>query len=535
MKKLLSLVLALALTLSLGSAALANSDPAMQEIIFALQNEPDGIDPSVTNNSFASPFMANCFEGLVTYDTVTGDLIGGLAESWDISEDGTVYTFHLREGLKWSDGSTLNANDFVYTIQRILKPETTAQYSYLVTDYIAGAEECFAGTGSPEDVGVKALDDNTLEITLKTPAPFFINVLTMWTFSPVNQATIEANGDSWTASADTYVCNGPFMISEINMGESIVLVPNPYYYDADKVKLQKITFRYITDPSTALMAYEAGEIDGSRTIPGSDYSRLKMEGAGVVSVGAYGTVYYNINCEKAPFDNVLVRKALNLAVDRTALINDVVQVEAEPAYSAVSPGYVVNGEEFSQGRSTFGLSATADVEAAQAALAEAGYPNGEGFPEVTLSYYSNDSVKKVVEALAEMLQTNLNITVNIVNQEWSVYYPDVQAGNYEICAMGWSGDYVHPMTFLSLNVTGNLDNISRYSNPEYDALVEQAKSETDEVKALEIMRQADNLAASEYPTLNLYYKVNTMLLKDYVQGYYLNPTDILYLKNAYVA
>ena len=235
------------------------------------------------------------------------------------------------------------------------------------------------------------------------------------------------------------------------------------------------------------MAYEAGEIDGSRTIPGSDYNRLRMEGAGVVSVGAYGTVYYNLNCEKAPFDNVLVRKALNLAVDRTALINDVVQVECEPAYSAVSPGYSVNGEDFTQGRSTFGLSATADVEAAQAALAEAGYPNGEGFPAVTLSYYSDESVKKVVEALAEMLQTNLNITVNIVNQEWSVYYPDVQAGNYEICAMGWSGDYVHPMTFLSLNVTGNLDNISRYSNPEYDALVEQAKSETDEVKALEIM------------------------------------------------
>ena len=532
MKRKLSLILALVL-LSMSAFSAAFAEPA-QEIVFALQNEPDGIDPGITNNSFASPFLANCFEGLVTYDTSTGSLIGGNAESWTISEDGTVYTFKLREGLKWSDGSPLTAKDYVYAYQRILKPETTAQYVSLLTSYIVGAQEFYDGTGSADALGVKALDDTTLELTLKTATPYFIDILTMWTFSPVQQATIDKNADHWTASPETYVCNGPFMISEMNLGESVVLVKNPKYYDADKVKLEKITFRYITDPATALLAYEASEIDGSRTVPPSDYARLKAEAVGVVVVPAYGTVFYNFNCAKAPFDNVLVRKAFSLAIDRTSLINDVVQIDATPAYSNVSPGYSIDGVDFVDGRSTFGLSPTADVEAAKAALSEAGYPDGAGFPEITLSYYTSDTVKKVVEAMAEMLQTNLNIKINISNEEWSVYYPGVQAGNFDLCAMGWSGDYLHPMTFMPLLVTGDINNLGKYSNADYDALVAKAQVETDVVKAMDLMRQADAIASAQYPTLTLYYKSNMMLMKDKVTGYYLNPSDTLYLKTAEV-
>ena len=533
MRKQLALLLAILLVLTAvpltGSMA-----ESTQEMTFALQNEPDGIDPSVTNNSFASPFLANCFEGLVTYDTTTGSLIGGDAESWTISDDGTVYTFTLRDGLKWSDGSPLTAKDYLYTFKRILTPATTAQYVSMLTDYIAGAQEYYDGTGTDETLGVKAPDDKTLVITLKEATPYYIDILTMWTFSPVQQATVEANGDQWTASPATYVCNGPFMISEMNMGESVVLVKNPEYYDAAKVSLDKITFRYITDMSTALLAFESGEIDGSRSFPSSDFARLKADDAGIVSVPSYGTVFYNFNCSKAPFDNALVRKAFNLAIDRTSLINDVVQIPAEPAYSFIAPGYVVDGKDFVDGRSTFELSATADVAAAQAALTEAGYPNGEGFPEITLSYYTNDTVKKVVEALAEMLQTNLNIKINISNEEWAIYYPNVQAGNFDLCAMGWSADYLHPMTFLPLLKTGDINNLGKYSNPDYDALVAKAQKEVDPAKAMTIMQDADNLASAQYPMLNLYYKANMMLMKSYVQGYYLNASDMLYLKTAKV-
>ena len=533
MRKTLAFLMALLLIVAATPMTGALAEPA-QEITFALQNEPDGIDPSVTNNSFASPFLANCFEGLVTYDTATGSLVGGSAASWTISDDGTVYTFTLRDGLKWSDGSALTAKDYLYTFKRILTPATTAQYLSMVTDYVAGAQEFYDGTGTEEALGVKAPDDKTLVITLKAATPYFIDILTMWTFSPVQQATVELNGDQWTASPAAYVCNGPFMISEMNMGESVVLVKNPNYYDADKVMLDKITFRYITDTSTALLAYESGEIDGSRTFPASDYARLKADGAGIVSVPSYGTVFYNFNCAKAPFDNALVRKAFCLAVDRTSIIDDVVQIPALPAYSYIAPGYVVDGKDFVDGRSTFDLAPTANVEAAQAALAEAGYPNGEGFPEITLSYYTSDTVKKIVEAMAEMLQTNLNIKINIANEEWAIYYPNVQAGNYDLCAMGWSADYLHPMTFLPLLKTGDINNLGKYSNPAYDALVEQAQSEVDPAAAMAIMQQADNLASAEYPVLPLYYKANMMLMKPTVQGYYLNASDMLYLKTAKV-
>ena len=382
--------------------------------------------------------------------------------------------------------------------------------------------------------GVKALDDRTFEMTLIAPAPYWLDILTMWTFSPIQAATVEANGERWTASAETYVSNGPFMMSEINMGESFVLVKNPYYYDADQVKLDKITFRFIADLGTSLMAYENGDINGMSSIPTTDMARLKAEDAGVVMTPSYGTVWYDFNCAKAPFDNVLVRKAFCLAVDRTAIIEDVVQTEADPAYSFMSPGYVVDGEDLMDTASDNELSEEADVEAAQAALAEAGYPNGEGFPEVTLSYYSNETVGKVVEALARQLQDALNVKIKISNADWAVYYDDILAGNYDFGAMGWSGDYVHPMTFLALFVTGDANNNVFYSNPEYDDVVAKAANMTDAKEAFAVMREAEAIAAAEYPVLPLYYKANTMLMHDNVQGYFVTPSNALLLKTAYV-
>ena len=535
MKRRIGLFLSAVLAVSAvsGSAVFAEDAPLAdtQEMTFVLSNEPDGIDPNVTNNSFAVPFLVNCFEGLVSYDA-DGGIVPGNAESWDINDDLTVYTFHLRDGLKWSDGSDLTANDYVYSALRVLTPETTAQYLNMYTDYVVGAQEYYEGTGSAEDVGVKALDDKTLEFTLKDSCPYFIDLVSMWVFDPVQQATIEANGDKWTASADTYVCNGPFKISEINMGESVVVVKNENYWDAENVTLDKITFRYIMDTSTALTAYERGEVDGVRSIPSGDIARLRAQQAGVQISTSYGTVYYDINCAKEPFDNPLVRKALNLAIDRTALINNVAQVDAEPAYSFLAPGYVVDGKDITEGRSTWDLSATADPEAAKAALAEAGYPDGEGFPTLELSYYSDDNVKKIAEAIGEMWQQNLGITVNITSADWAVFYDAVQAGDYDVAAMGWSADYLNPMSFLPLYYTDDVSNNIFYSNPEYDAVVDQIKTEKDPAAFADLVMQADDIASAEYPTMPLYYKSNTYLMKDYVQGVYMIASGNYYFKDA---
>ena len=438
--------------------------------------------------------------------------------------------------LKWSDGSDHTAADYVYAMKRILDPNTEAKYVDFLLDYVVGAAEYYADNSIDfATVGVAAPDDRTFVMTLKAPTPYWIDILTMWTFSPVQEAIVVANGSRWTATPEAYVTNGPFMVSEINMGESYVLVKNPNYYDADAVKLEKITFRFISDLGTSLMAYENGDINGMSNIPTTDMARLKAEDAGVVISPSYGTVWYDFNCAKAPFDNVLVRKAFCLAIDRTAIIEDVVQTEADPAYSFMSPGYVVGGEDLLDTASNNELSEEADVEAAQAALAEAGYPNGEGFPEITLSYYSNETVGKVVEALARQLQDNLNISIKISNADWAVYYDDIIAGNYDIGAMGWSGDYVHPMTFLALFVTGDVNNNVFYSNPEYDALVAKSANITDAEEAFKVMREAEAIAAAEYPVMPLYYKANTMLMNKAVQGYFVTPSNALLLKTAFVA
>lgn len=520
---------------SSAAASSAAAAPAeKQEMTFVLNNIPDGLDPGVTNNSFAQYVLINCFEGLVTYDE-TGSLVGGSAESWDISDDGLVYTFHLRDGLKWSDGTPLTAQDFVYSIQRVLTPATAAQYVSMVTGYVKNAQEFYDGTATAEDLGVKAIDDQTLEITLIQPTSYFIDVLSMWVYDPVQQATVEANGDSWTSSPESYVCNGPFKVTGMSLNENVILEKNENYWDAENVTLEKLTFRYILDNSTALTAYESGEVDGIISVPSSDYARLKAEKAGLQVYPSYGTVYYNINCEAEPYNDPLVRKALCLAVDRQALIDNVVQVDAQPAYSFLAPGYSVDGKDITEGRSDYGLSATADVEAAQAALAEAGYPNGEGFPTLKLSYYQDDTVKKIVEAMAEMLKNNLNINVEVSSNDWAIFYEDVQQGNYEVAAMGWSADYLNPMSFLPLFKTGDSSNNSFYSNPEYDALVEQVMSEGDAAAAAELTMQAADLASNDYCCLPLYYKANSFLMHDNITGYYMTASSNLYFKNVVVS
>ncbi len=520
---------------SSAAASSAAAAPAeKQEMTFVLNNIPDGLDPGVTNNSFAQYVLINCFEGLVTYDE-TGSLVGGSAESWNISDDGLVYTFHLRDGLKWSDGTPLTAQDFVYSIQRVLTPATAAQYVSMVTGYVKNAQEFYDGTATAEDLGVKAIDDQTLEITLIQPTSYFIDVLSMWVYDPVQQATVEANGDSWTSSPETYVCNGPFKVTGMSLNENVILEKNENYWDAENVTLEKLTFRYILDNSTALTAYESGEVDGIISVPSSDYARLKAEKAGLQVYPSYGTVYYNINCEAEPYNDPLVRKALCLAVDRQALIDNVVQVDAQPAYSFLAPGYSVDGKDITEGRSDYGLSATADVEAAQAALAEAGYPNGEGFPTLKLSYYQDDTVKKIVEAMAEMLKNNLNINVEVSSNDWAIFYEDVQQGNYEVAAMGWSADYLNPMSFLPLFKTGDSSNNSFYSNPEYDALVEQVMSEGDAAAAAELTMQAADLASNDYCCLPLYYKANSFLMHDNITGYYMTASSNLYFKNVVVS
>ena len=504
-----------------------------QKLTFALQNEPDGLDPGITNNSYASPFLCNVFEGLITYD-VDNNLVPGNAESWEISDDGLVYTFKLRDGLKWSDGSDLTADDYIYSWKRVLNPKTAGKYVDMLTSYIKNAKEYYEGKCDEKDLGIKAVDKKTIEITLNAPTPFFLDVLSMWVYDPVKKDVVEAAPDRWAQDAKTYISNGPFKISEMKFGESVVLVKNENYWNAENVKLEEITFRYILEQSTALSAFEAGEIDGSREVPPADLPRLKAESDSLQIVPSFGTTYYLINNKVKPLDDVRVRKALNLALDRTDLIENVLQSTDEPAFSIVSPGYMINGKDYTEGRPNHGIDAKANVAEAKKLLAEAGYPDGKGFPVLRFSYSTNPIFKKVVEAMQQMWKQNLNIDMQISTEEWKVYYDNVQAGKYDIAQMGWGGDYLHPMTFLPLFVTDGTNNNSFYSNPKYDELVAKAQSETDAVKAAAIMRESEEVLMADYPFLPLFHRSFAFLMKPYVKGWGLTPLNNLYFKDAYI-
>ncbi|MCG8453012.1 MAG: peptide ABC transporter substrate-binding protein [Spirochaetales bacterium] len=509
------------------------SAPAEQKLTFALQNEPDGLDPGITSNSFASPVLMNVFEGLVKYDA-DNNLVSGCAKDWSISDDGLTYTFTLQDDLKWSDGSPLKAQDFVYSYLRVLDPALGAQYTAMITDYIAGAAAYYAGEADVSAVGISAPADDTLILTLKAPAPYFLGILGMWVYSPVNQATIDAAGDQWTLSAETFVSNGPFRMEEIAFGEGYTLVKNEHYWDAANVRLEEVAFRFIPDPSTALTALENGDIDGQYTIPSADLPTLKATSDALQIVPTYASTYYEINCSKAPFDDVRVRQALAMALDRQAIIENVLQSTDQPAFSLVAPGYSVNGVAYEEGRSDYGLSATANVEGAQALLAEAGYPNGEGFPAVELSYYTNETVKSIVEAMQQMWQENLGITVNVVTEEWAVYYEGIQALDYDIGAMGWGADYMHPMTFFPLRVSDNGLNNSGWASEEYDRLVAAAQVETDPMKAMTLMRQAEDILMNDMALLPLYFRSAPMMMAPYVKGWHINPLRNMYLSGAYI-
>ncbi|MDR2630975.1 MAG: peptide ABC transporter substrate-binding protein [Spirochaetaceae bacterium] len=504
-----------------------------QKIVFALQNVPDGLDPGITNNSFAAPFLFNLFEGLITYDK-DNNIIPALAESWTISDDGTVYTFRLRQGLKWSDGSPLTAQDFVYSYFRVLDPKIAAQYSVMFTDFIQGAEEYYAGAASRDQVGIAAPDDQTLVLTLKGPTPFFLGILGMWTFSPVKQAVVDRDPERWTLQADTFVSNGAFKVSDIKLGESVTAVKNEYYWDAANVRLEEIVFRYILEPATALTALEAGEIDGLRFPPASETARLKSQSDAFQAVPSFATTYYLINRNVKPFDDVRVRKALSMALDREDIISNVLQSSDTPAFGLVSPGYVLNGKDFRDGRPNYGLSPTADVEGARKLLAEAGYPDGQGFPTIQLSYYTDRTVRSIVEAMQQMWKKNLNINVEISTQEWAVYYDAVQQMDYQIGAMGWGGDYLHPMTFLTTMTSNNPTNITSYSNSRYDALVAAAQMEVDPVKAVALMQEAEDMAMEDVALLPLYHRSIVFMMAPHVKDYYMTPLANLYFRSAYV-
>ncbi len=486
--------------------------------------EPETLDPAISTGVPESHIQKNLFEGL----TRTGEgekVIPGIAESWTTSTDGKVITFKLRDS-KWSNGDPMTAEDFKYSWLRALAPETASEYSYQLY-YIKGAEEYNSKKGTADAVGIKVVDPKTLEVTLVAPTPYFVSLTAFHTLYPVNKKTADAN-PKWSLAADTFVSNGPFKMQEWKHSDQVVMVKNENYWDAKSVKLSELTFKLIEDNKAALTSFESGQLDGTENIPTEDINRLQA--SKVLKIAPYiGTYYYRFNVTKKPFDDVRVRKALTMAIDRQLLIDKVVKGGQKPAVAYTPPG-MVDVEEGKDYRAVGGAFIKEDVAAAKALLAEAGFPDGKNWPaDVTILYNTNSNHKLIAEAIQNMWKTNLGIDIKLRNEEWAVYLESQKTLNYNISRAGWIGDYSDAMTFMDMFVTGGGNNQTGWSNAEYDKQIKEIANKTGDQKVrIPAMHAAEKVLMDEMPIMPIYFYTNPFVMKDNIKGVFrssLGPID----------
>ncbi|WP_432408005.1 peptide ABC transporter substrate-binding protein [Wukongibacter sp. M2B1] len=504
-----------------------------QVVTYNLVADPDSIDPHKATSVGASIIMQNIFEGLVrTNEKMEQD--PGAAESWETNEDKTVWTFHLRKDAKWSDGKPVTAEDFIYGWKRAVDPATACEYAYML-DPVKNATKIYSGELGVDELGIKAIDENTLEVTLEQPTAYILELFAFPTYFPVRKDVIEKNPEAWEFDPETSITNGPFKLAEYTQNDVLKIVPNENYWESDRVKLDEMRFVFITEQSTGLAAFEAGDVDGIDDVPIQEIPRLQADNEDFIIAPYLGTYFYCFNVTKEPFTDVRVREALTKAIDRNAIVTTVTLGGQMPATGFVPPGIMVGGEDFREAGGDYGIDPmSAQVEEAKKLLEEAGYPNGEGFPKVTLRYNTSENHKKIAEAIQEMWKKNLNIDVELENMEWRVFIPARQNGDFTIARHGWIGDYNHPMTFLDMFLSESGNNDPQWHNEEFDELIYAAKREGDPKKAAELMHKAEDLMMEEMIVLPIYYYTHPMMMKGYVKGWYRTPLGHMFFDRAYV-
>ena len=515
MRKGLLFLLSLALIAAMLTpmAAMAETEQVFR---YAVTDDPDSFDPGYTLNSFAGPVFYNCFMGLVRYNTES-ELVPGAAQSWDISDDGLTWIFHLNEGMKWSNGMDVTAGDFAFAWQRVLTPEFGASGAYMIYNYIENAEAYYNGEAEWDDVGIKAIDDLTLEIILAAPCSYFTALLATWTYMPVCEAVVSENPD-WATDFDNYVSNGPFKLDSYRMGEGIYLSRNENYFLADQVKLERMDLMIFQDLTTALNAYEAGELDGLTRVPSSSIPTMRGRDD-FYSITQFSNTYWMFNTTSEAISDARVREALAISIDRISLIEDVLQASYTPATGHVPYGYIqTDGQDFREAGGDYGITETAQVERALELLAEAGYENPSDLT-IRVCYYTSDTVKKVAEVLASMWETNLGIHCTIESAEWNVFYDQILALDYDVAAMGDAATYLHPMAFLQTYQGSNPPLETGWRNAEYDADLSAALSTTDPEEADAYLHAAEDMFMNDYVLLPLYYGSTAMVMKDYVSNW----------------
>ena len=528
MKKLIAIALVLIMAFCVFGCTTSTED---FEIAVNFASEPNTIDPALNSAVDGAVMINHIFEGLYKWvDDGSGNATLALGQAKEVTPnaDKTVYTVKLRDDIKWSDGKDVVAADFVYAWQRLVDPNTAADYCYMA-DIILNANEIMAGEMDKSELGVKAIDEKTLEITLHTACPYFEEIMAFPALMPIRSDIIEQYGDQWTFSPETYIGNGQYKMAEWSHNEFIKLVPSETYYDVDKLGPKVIKFALMDDTNAIYAAYRSGSLNFIQEVPVDEIPGLLSSGE--LKVHPYlGTYYCCFNTSKAPFDDVRVREAFSLVIDRNYIVENVTKTGQKPATAFVPSGIsdapgtkddfrAVGGDYMDVSAEKYQES----CERARQLLAEAGYPNGEGFPIVEYLYNTSDNHRLIGEALQNMWQTELGVTVNLVNQEWNTFLDTRKNGDYSIARNGWIADYNDPMSFLDMWLTGGGNNDAQYSNPDYDALIMQAKSTSDLAERMSLMHQAEDILMGQDVVHAAIYFYTDKYMAQGIKGMYFTP------------
>ncbi|HEX2945133.1 MAG TPA: peptide ABC transporter substrate-binding protein [Clostridia bacterium] len=523
---LVSLVLVLSLLFTACSGTGSSNSGKLDTLAVNVGPDPDTIDPALNSAVDGATMIIHAFEGLMTLDKNSVP-VPGQAKSYDVTDNDTTYTFHLRDGLKWSDGKPVKASDFVYSWNRAISPDTAADYAYMF-DVIKGYDE--------GKLDVTATDDKTLVVKLKNAVPYFLELTAFPAYSPVRQDIIEANGDAWATDPKTYIGNGPYKMSEWVPGSHITFTKNKNYWNYKALGSENIKFVLMEDDVSILNAYKQNEILFADSMPQDEIDAWRDKKDFHLE-GQLGTYYISYNVKKAPLDNPLVRQALTLAVDRNYIVKNIGKTGQVPAGAYVPIG-LSDSDKSKEFRAVGGdyydpteAANEANLAKAKELLAQAGYPDGKGLPAIEYLYNEGTGHQQIGEALQNMWK-KIGVNVTLSSQEWGTFLNTRKNGEYQIARNGWLGDYNDPISFLDMWVTGGGNNDAQWSNPEYDKLISEIKSETDPKGRFEKMHKAEDLIFKDWMLCPIYYYVDLYLQNQSLTGMYTSPLGFKYFMYA---
>lgn len=534
-RRLFPFALAAALSLGLGACAKRETRVALgyrdQIIHIGNLGEPNDLDPAYPDSQQTGNIIMGLFEGLAQYDAKTCEPVPAVAERWEASADGLTWTFHLRSNAKWSNGDPVTAGDFVYAYQRVLSPGLGAEYASMLFVLKNGEEYNSGKITDASLVGAKASDAHTLVLSLAHPVPYLPTMVCHHSWYPVHPATIEKfgrkdqRGTAWTRPGNL-VGNGYFILSEWKPHQYIRLTKNPNYWDREHIRLNEAFFYPIEDMNAEEGAFRTGQLHVTASLPTSKVAVYEKEHPEFIQPDPFLATYvYRFNVTKPPLNDVRVRRALAMSIDRDRIVRAILRGHQLPADHFTPP----NTAGF-----TAKASVPADIPAAQKLLAEAGYPGGKGFPRLEIFFNTNEAHQQIAEAIQQMWRTNLGIDVSLLNQEAKVWADTMRQMNYQVGRFAWIGDYLDPSTFLDIMTSDSGNNQTGWKNAEYDRLIAAAKNAPDQATRYQYFQRCEEILAEECPMAPIYFYTRVNLRLPSIKGWYGNLLDAHPLKGVYL-